>query len=151
MIKTGVTNSYEYTAPHFPVSIDNVLYPNAWYQPSLNQGGAFNYDGYIAHFSLNAVVGIEEYYKDKKNVDGFGLFPNPAQTEVNLAFKGGLKGNTKIEIYNQLGQLIFVESAKDILPFSIINIGTHGLSNGLYIVNVVNNENTMSKKLIIAK
>jgi hypothetical protein len=74
---------------------------------------------------------------------------NPTSNSVYLAFKNEMDGITKIEIFNQLGQLIFSEVKNNLLYHSVISINTSSLTSGVYFVNVTNKELMSSKKLII--
>jgi hypothetical protein len=152
LILGGLTNSSIYASPAFP-AIVNYIPTGVWDQQGLN--GAFSatneYDGFISIFATSSIIGIEEYFKDKTANELFDLFPNPAQNNVNIAFKNEIKGNVKIEIYNQLGQLISLDTKRNILPHTILSIQTSGLAEGMYVVNVSNELESTSKKLIVYK
>ncbi|MGZ3888887.1 MAG: T9SS type A sorting domain-containing protein, partial [Mucilaginibacter sp.] len=151
MIIGGITNSNESTSPTFPVYKDASFPSNTWYQGNLNPGNTFYHDGYIGFFKSSVITGIENYYKDPTVKDVFQLFPNPAQSECTLAFKQGLTGKTKIEVYDQLGRLVISEEEPDVLPHNVLSLQTGRLTNGLYIVKVSNEKYTGSQKLIISK
>jgi hypothetical protein len=152
MVLVGITNTREsVVSPPFPIRKDASLPANAWYQSQLNYGNAFSYDGYIAFFKTEMIVGIKEYFKDNTTTDAFNLFPNPAQTGCSLAFKQALHGKVQIEVYNQMGQLVLMDEQNDVLPYSVLPLKISSLINGIYIVNVHNGNNTYSKKLIINK
>lgn len=152
VILTGITNSREtILSPYFPIQKDASIPSASWHQPVLNQGNAFSYDGYISFFNKELVVGVSDYFKDDKINEAFNLFPNPAQLECQLAFKNGMAGKVKIEVYNQMGQLVALDEQNDIRAYSILTLKTSQLVNGVYIVKIENAGTTQSKKLIISK
>lgn len=155
IIKVGITNTpFNPAAPsttNFPIFRDLNSYPQSWWQNNLNPGNPFFYDGYFAIFKTNLVVGIKEYFTDNFNQESFNLFPNPAQNECTLAFKQELQGAVKINVHNQMGQLIASEYRNFISEKTLLNINTQYLAAGVYIITVSDKQNTMSKKLIIER
>lgn len=151
IILTGLTNSNHNFFPNFPITQSPI--PTAYFQQYLNSysGVQTAYDGFIAVFSTNSIIGIEEYFKDKVSVDAFNLFPNPSQNQTFIAFKNEMKGDVKIIIYNQLGQVIETISNRDVSAHSILPLNTQNLPNGMYLVAVNNDNITQIKKLIVSK
>jgi hypothetical protein len=70
------------------------------------------------------------------------IYPNPAEKKI---FISGLEEfeNMKVNIYNQLGQKVLQEK----LNVDRINVSKLGL--GLYIIELVSNELTIRKRLVI--
>ena len=98
------------------------------------------------------IVGIEEYFNDKTaTIDLFNLYPNPTNGNSYIAFKNKLEGQTTIEIYSITGQLVYSNVKNSIFDRTVIELPTANLSNAMYIVNVKNENTTVSKKLIINK
>jgi hypothetical protein len=151
LILGGLTNTSKFSSPAFPLISSYT--PYVWDEPFLNgaAGVTNEYDGFIAVFGTSSVIGIEEYFKDKTSNELFDLFPNPTQNNVNIAFKSEIKGNVKIEIYNQLGQLISSDVKRNILSHTILSVQTSGLAEGMYVVTVSNESESTSKKLIVYK
>lgn len=68
------------------------------------------------------------------------IYPNPANDFINIE---GLKSEAKIEIFNTIGEKIFVETR---LNNEKLNFN---LASGIYLVKIVSENKTASKKLII--
>ncbi|MBD0822684.1 T9SS type A sorting domain-containing protein [Aestuariibaculum marinum] len=77
----------------------------------------------------------------------FVLFPNPAQSSVNLKFKSGTNNNLDISIYNIQGKLVL--RTQKIIENSHLQLDVSNLSHGFYFLKVYDGLHTMSKKLII--
>lgn len=69
------------------------------------------------------------------------LFPNPTNGDFKIV--GSNLHDFKIEVYNPLGELVYT-------TFSVVDqtIKSH-LSSGLYVVQISNSEQTLTKKLIV--
>lgn len=157
VLLTGLTNSYHSNgtinngAGDFPIQI-NTTNQFAWKQTLLNQITnplLTEYDGFISFFENSQIVDIENYFSDKAMTDAFNLFPNPATDNCTLAIKNELKGNVKIEVYNQLGQIVISEMKSNVSASTILLIETRKLVAGVYIINLINGDVKHSKKLII--
>lgn len=142
----------------FPACHPNTIHPSAWWKGSINASAGVgslsfsNYDGYIGWWNTDLIViGIHEYFKDNSNQDLFSLYPNPTTNESYIAFKNRIEGKVSIEIYSVTGQLLYIDTKNGIMDHSIITLPTNNFSNGVYVVNVKNNANFISKKLVISK
>ena len=69
------------------------------------------------------------------------LFPNPAQSELNVLFKDQI-GNIGFEIYNTQGQLV----NEGLIQNNKIEITN--LSQGMYIVKLHHNKSIITSKFI---
>lgn len=90
---------------------------------------------------------VDEYIKDLekkgKDNDDFQLYPNPAKDRV---FTRITNKNTKILIFDMQGRLMFDEQY---LEIGLIEIPLTGLSKGVYLVRIKNDNIKRDKKLII--
>lgn len=88
---------------------------------------------------------IEEIYID--------LAPNPSRDYVNINFRTNV-GNAEILIFDLQGQLVNKFTYKNVgngINQLVWNLNTNGkkLNSGMYLVQLVNNNQTSTKKLII--
>ena len=97
--------------------------------------GNGNDSGHVRVFDLSALLSIEEFTQPT-----FSLFPNPASTQITIDIPQGTVLE-KATIYNHLGQLVMTSKNE--------TLDTSTLSKGMYIVEVLTNQGTSSKKLII--
>ena len=82
-------------------------------------------------------------------ISEFNVFPNPANDYVDITFSSENTGATTIEIYTITGNRVFQNSyiKSDKVFSELLNLKK--LSAGSYIVKVIFNENSYSKKLYI--
>ncbi len=89
---------------------------------------------------------------DEKEHTAFSIYPNPADDEVFVQFSGEVSGSVTIEVIDNLGHLVSSvpyqqgENATD-----QILINTSKLTAGLYFINLVMEDEMVSKKLMINK
>lgn len=101
------------------------------------QNGVFILDASAAFLSTN----IKSH---SKTPDQFMMYPNPANEKIAVTF--ATNNQSKIEIKNILGQTVFTQYYEN----SVNNyIETDEFPNGTYFVNLTENNNTITKKLII--
>ena len=83
---------------------------------------------------------------DNNEINNFSVYPNPANDLINVLNPNG--STALIEIYNYLGKKIITQKLSNINNI----ISLKGLSNGLYIYMITDNNKTVkSDKLIIQK
>lgn len=86
---------------------------------------------------------------DNEQAQGqFTLQPNPAMTSTTILFSG--TGSTTISVYNSVGQLVIQQQAT-FFAGSGVQLDLSGLSDGMYTVQLVNEEVMLAKKLVIER
>jgi hypothetical protein len=90
------------------------------------------------------VTGLKNY--DRKNL--FNLYPNPANTEVQVQFDLVVSMDAQIILTNALGQTVkrFVFDAADKVN---VSVSTAELSEGIYLLNLITEEGIISRKLVV--
>jgi len=99
------------------------------------------YEWFMLDFGVNSI----------KNTNII-IYPNPANDFVNIQLEANNNSKTTIELYNVLGSLLFYQeytNTDNSNPSLFIN--TTNLKNGVYIISVKDDENSMQKRLIINK
>ncbi len=101
-------------------------------------------DSFI-HKMIEQGVGLKENYASSD----LNIYPNPTANDLNISLTEKLfekiKYNSKVELYNALGQLIL----KEPLTSKHLLLNTDGLSKGIYIVNITKNDAVIISKKII--
>ncbi|WP_158655317.1 T9SS type A sorting domain-containing protein [Flavivirga eckloniae] len=92
--------------------------------------------------AVNTLLGNEDF-----DSFSFNMYPNPASSMVNLTFNKGENGFTDIEIYNTIGQSVFI--ARREIKNNKISLDISSLPSGTYFLNIKNQERLTSKKLVI--
>lgn len=77
------------------------------------------------------------------NVMQFSIFPNPAQSVLNINIENSIK--TKIKIMDICGKVLMDEDKQE----KDIQLDIHSLSAGTYIIELIHNEGTSFKKKFI--
>lgn len=88
---------------------------------------------------LGNVNGIKEI-KDLTNID-FNLFPNPSNGNFIINFEN-TNGNFLVEIYSLIGQKVFEKQTNE-------SISVSNLSTGIYLVKMLKDGKSVTKKIII--
>lgn len=77
---------------------------------------------------------------NENNFSSISVFPNPAKDSFTIY---GLTNEAKVEIYNNIGQIVFAENAE---PNTSVRFQ---LAKGIYCVKISSDEKIVSKKLIV--
>ncbi len=80
---------------------------------------------------------------ENKNVNDFEVYPNPSNGSFNIDFNN-LNENNSIEIYSIYGDKVFETTSSESKSISVSN-----LKKGIYLIKVIQNEETITKKLVI--
>lgn len=95
-----------------------------------------DFDGVFAFSDLQIV--------DRKSLDSYKIYPQPAKDEFKI--NGNIGEITHIEMIDMMGKKSKVSFK---LENGEYNIDVNGFSNGLYLLNIYNNQNVISEKIII--
>ena len=142
VIGGGISYSTDngYTWYNFPDSIQ-LTEKAEWLSPTIGWVGTFNID--VATGGIYKFDGTFTSISSSVETIEFNIYPNPS---IGVFTIDNVK-NHKIEIYNNLGQLIY--SKQNSSSSSLIDLSNQNVGN--YIVRITSDENTTTKKLIIVK
>jgi len=97
-----------------------------------------NTNGVPDYLDSTVALGTDNYLLNK-----FVVYPNPVNNKVNIQFNDYQK-DVSIKIYNMHGQKVYVKNnVNDTLQVDVAN-----LSNGVYFINIANDDKTIVKKFI---
>jgi len=84
-------------------------------------------------------------------INGISLWPNPAESDVNIEIDLSKDANISTSIYNQIGQLTNqpINQGKYSKGKNTIKLNTNNLSSGVYIVKIEIENQSYFQKLII--
>jgi len=68
------------------------------------------------------------------------LYPNPANSLVNLSFNLTDKAPVTVNVYNTLGEIVYTENKGEMVGAQVVSINTENFSNGVYMVELVAGE-----------
>ncbi len=98
-----------------------------------------NYTNNKYVFNKNDLVGIQQW----NNISSFGVFPNPASSDLTIAYKPETK-NAVVEIYNSIGQQVKQIALVD----ENQQVTIADLSNGLYILKLNDGKNSAAQRFV---
>lgn len=92
---------------------------------------------YVDDISVNTttcVTGIEEV----ANTTNLSLYPNPANSSVNLNFNLAQRAEVTVNVYNTLGEIVFTENKGEMATgVNMVTVNTENFSNGMYLVELI--------------
>jgi hypothetical protein len=150
----GTIQSWQITEGNF-ISLDSVV-------SNIDEGklsgitiGSLNNDQYPdmitgnSRGGLNLYLGGEPVSIEKLNAElPLEIYPNPAKNQVYLFFKTANTATKDIFIFDIRGNLVIYDSSKEKAG---VEINLSGLSNGIYILQVLDNGASSHAKLVISR
>jgi hypothetical protein len=92
---------------------------------------------------LNAPNGINDWANDLK----ISVSPNPANTFLNIAFVTDNEAIKTVKMFDMSGKL--VKSWKNEAQTPQMNVGTEGVQNGVFMLQIETSKGTANKKVVI--
>ena len=77
-------------------------------------------------------------------------FPNPTNNDAFVAFENGVGKSGALFVHNSLGQVVFHQHM-DKIPLIPVHLDMDGLENGMYIIEVVTDNQRLTEKLILSR
>ncbi len=98
-----------------------------------------DFDG---HYSYSDVVAV-----NCNNRDLLTLYPNPANTEVNVNFYQAFNGSIRIRIVDILGKTVNETEHEVKSGYNVIHLGIYDLPQGVYYLRLINSDDENASKL----
>ena len=83
--------------------------------------------------SSTCATGIAEVGTDNT----MNVYPNPANSLVNVSFNLADRSEVTVNVYNTLGEVVYTENKGSMVGSNIVTINTDNFSNGMYMVELV--------------
>ena len=90
-------------------------------------------------------VGISE----KNSDNNFAIFPNPTTGTFTLSFAVTAKQNIKIDVLNNIGQMVYTETKNNFNGKYSKTIDLRGFSNGVYMINTQIGDKVFTNKVTV--
>lgn len=107
-------------------------------------GGSSTGD-YVFNSEMVGTVSIDELTQES----AFSIYPNPATSEFNILADGFESDNYQIIVKDLNGKVVAQEQRLIGEGFSVTPINVSDLSNGMYMVNITNGKQVVTKKLMV--
>lgn len=98
-------------------------------------------------FTTSSPVGVPEYFKDS----GLAIFPNPAQDVITIQVNSNQGADVELTIYDLLGQAVFKRNLLFNAGFNQSELLLGDISNGIYLIKLVKDDQIYTNKIIISK
>ena len=98
---------------------------------------------YVDNINIGT-VGI----KEAENAIGLNVYPNPASELVNISFTATGADYT-IQMTDLQGRVVETRTMNNLNGEQLINIATDNLAKGSYLINILSNGSTTTKKVVI--
>lgn len=90
-------------------------------------------------------------YSDTEEINNLEIFPNPAQSDFNLSYFAAEESKTEINIIDMNGRIVKTITQNFIEGDNQIRIETGEIENGVYFIQLKNDQISETKRLIIQK
>jgi PKD repeat protein len=98
-------------------------------------------------FNVAITVSLEELM----GLSNLTVYPNPASETAVVSFDNTLGNSFDIQLIDQLGRVIMTENKIQSYGTNTITINLVNLSEGMYSIQLISNQNSISKRLIVRK
>lgn len=79
----------------------------------------------------------------------FTVYPNPSDGKFNISFNVPVKATYKLELTNELGQLVYNETLTDFSGNYLKQMNVSQFGKGLYVISLTNTNNQSIKKILV--
>ncbi len=97
------------------------------------------------------VIGDNEVVLEDLQPNTFSMYPNPAQTSLNINFQSSASSNVSVQITDILGKVVMNNSFTADEGYNSYKMNVENLNKGIYIVVVENNKSRTTQRLVIAR
>ncbi len=106
--------------------------------------GIIKYDTVVVYASA---VGLNEYVSSSEVENGIRVYPNPANSVINVEFLVFNKDAYKVEIINSLGEVLISEISKT----KNLTLKTNNFNNGVYTLLIKTEVGILSRKVVVER
>jgi len=102
------------------------------------------YASVYSNVASNTLVSVSE-----SKVPDFGIYPNPADKQLNISFGENVTGMVSVVISDRIGRVVYSENINDIRAGQVHSIVSSNLNEGMYLLQMTSGENRITKKILI--
>jgi len=88
---------------------------------------------------------------NQPSVDVHTIYPNPTKGSADLVFSSEEKEKLNLRVYSLLGKLVINTEVATNVGLNSVRLNLNDVENGVYLVQLGNNNNTTTHKLIVNK
>jgi hypothetical protein len=109
---------------------------------------ALGMDDFSSIFSNVAATGSTVSINENFETE-FNIFPTPADEQINIKFSQNISGITRIILSDLTGRTYLSVAFDDIRQDQVRVINTSGLTEGMYLFTILNDEGKNTRKVVI--
>ena len=154
----GTTPVAAYQAPLSTLNLDGqalVVLASGFFNPANNSGGeafglwaALSTGGDLVELPAASLTGVEE----NASIIGLNIYPNPAQTVLNINFNTEETSDVTVNVINVNGSLVQSTSLNNVNAGNrVMTISTEDLAAGIYNLNVVTSAGIETRNFVVVK
>jgi hypothetical protein len=102
------------------------------------------YSGVYSNVASNTLVSVTE-----GKVSDFGIYPNPADKQLNISFGKNISGMAKLKISDPTGRVVYSDEISDVRPGQVHTVNSSSFNEGMYLLQMISGENRITKKIFI--
>ena len=87
---------------------------------------------------------------DEESLSNVNIYPNPANSMVNLEFNATQAGQAQIRFIDQMGRVAQTYYQTTTAGNNLMNLDINAVPAGVYFVQMISNEQTITKRLVIS-
>ena len=135
-------------SPSESFSVFNGVAANGDWTLSISDNGDSDF-GTLNSWSLEVCVqNVTALSNESFELDNLSIYPNPSNGNFNVLFDNALTNNVGITVFDLSGRSVFKRSYETSSSFNQ-NINLGAVSAGMYLVNIVDGNRTITKKIIV--
>ena len=135
-------------APNETFAVFNGIAANGDWTLSISDNGDSDF-GTLNSWSLEVCVqNVTALSNESFELDNLSIYPNPSNGNFNVLFDNALTNNVGITVFDLSGRSVFKRSYETSSSFNQ-NINLGAVSAGMYLVNIVDGNRTITKKIIV--
>jgi hypothetical protein len=102
-------------------------------------------------FRSDDFLGSDEVIAENDNIDVLLVYPNPVIGSTVTVSTSGFFGLTEVEVYDLQGRKVLSETLSNAQATERTTLDVGSLSNGTYVVRLVNQQKQLASKLVIRR
>ena len=104
---------------------------------------------YFTNLNLpGAIIEIGNWNEKNSSINRFSIYPNPSSGEIELSVFSELSGFSVISVSDLIGNRVFDLDYSLAEGMNIIQLDLSSIADGVYVIQIINDGNVSSKKLI---
>jgi len=143
---TSYTHTYLHNGPYSATL--TIWYTVLPHHPSLRSNPEYDLSSFTQVITVKGVTGVASIVDSKM----YTIYPNPSNGSFKIAVNGLTnEKDAQIRISNMMGQVIYQANATVSDGNTLSNISLPNIANGIYLLQIISQDNTYTSRIAIQK